>query len=201
MNRHFDKSTIRYYDEHADDYIRSTVGVDMQSLYKPFLKRIPEGGQLLDAGSGSGRDSKSFLDRGYSVESIDASQKMVDATTELTGQAALRTAFQEISYVDEFDGIWACASLLHLPLADLPDVFRRFAEALRTSGVFFASFKEGNGERHQEGRLFSDMNESSIGKLIAEIDDLEIVELWHTDDLRPDRSEKWLNVLLQGRTS
>jgi SAM-dependent methyltransferase len=201
MNRHFDKSTIRYYDEHADEYIRSTVGVDMQSLYEPFLKRIPEGGRILDAGCGSGRDSKAFLDRGYSVVSIDASQKMIDATTELTGQAALRTAFQEISYVDEFNGIWACASLLHLPLADLSDVFRRFAEALRPSGVFYASFKYGNGERHQEERLFSDMNESSIGELLLEVDDLEIVELWHTDDLRPDHSDKWLNLLLQGRTS
>ena len=45
------------------------------------------------------------------------------------------------------------------------------------------------------------MNESSIGELLVDVDDLEIVELWHTDDLRPDHSDKWLNVLLQGRTS
>jgi hypothetical protein len=49
--------------------------------------------------------------------------------------------------------------------------------------------------------FFYDMNESSIGKLLVEIDDLELVELWHTDDLRPDHLEKKLYVLLQGRTS
>ena len=70
MNRHSETPTIRFYDEHADDYVRATVGVDMQSLYEPFLSRIPKGGRILDAGCGSGRDSRAFLDRGYSVVSI-----------------------------------------------------------------------------------------------------------------------------------
>jgi SAM-dependent methyltransferase len=173
----------------------------MVPLYKPFLDLIPAGGRILDAGCGSGRDSKAFLDRGYSVLSIDASSKMVSATTELTGQQAVRLSLQDIKSDSEFDGIWACASLLHVPFTELPDTFFRLARALRPSGVIYASFKAGTGERQQGGRLFSDMNESSIGELLAGIDDLEIAELWHTGDLRPDHSDKWLNLLLQGRTS
>jgi len=131
----------------------------------------------------------------------DTSQKMVHATTELTGQKALRMAFQDIGYAEEFDGTWACASVLHSPLMELPDVFGQFAQALRPSGVVYASFKEGQGERNQNGRLFTDMDRSSMDELLASISGLEIVELWYTDDPRPDRSDKWLNVLLQRRAS
>ena len=196
MNRHSETPTIRFYDEHAEEYIRSTLAVDMQSLYEPFLSQIPKGGRILDAGCGSGRDSKAFLDRGYCVVSIDASQKMVDATTKLTGQQAHHMAFQEINFSEEFDGIWGCASLLHAPSIELTDVFGRLASALRLSGVFYASFKAGHGERHHDGRLFTDMDEASITALVGGIAGLELLQLWHTDDLRISRVDKWLNVLL-----
>lgn len=196
MNRHSETPTIRFYDEHADDYVRATVGVDMQSLYEPFLSRIPKGGRILDAGCGSGRDSRAFLDRGYNVVSIDASQKMVDATTQLTGQKAHLMAFQEISFSDDFDGIWACASLLHVPSIELTDVFGKLVSALRSSGVAYASFKEGHGERRHDGRLFTDMDEPGITALVGGIVGLKLLQLWHTDDLRISRADKWLNVLL-----
>jgi SAM-dependent methyltransferase len=197
MSLHCEATTVRYYDDHADEYVRSTVGIDMQLLHEPFLNRIPEGGRILDAGCGSGRDSKAFLDRGYTVVSIDASQKMVAATTTITGQQALQVAFQDVSLAEEFDGIWACASLLHVPLVELADVFRRLAWALRPSGIFYASFKDGHGECHRDGRLFTDMDEASIIELVAGMVELELVQLWHTDDLRPGRLDKWLNVLLR----
>ena len=53
MNRHFETPTIRIYDEHAADYVRATVDVNMETLYEPFLSRIPKGGRILDAGCGS----------------------------------------------------------------------------------------------------------------------------------------------------
>lgn len=197
MNRHFETPTIRFYDEHAADYVRATVGVNMETLYEPFLSRIPKGGRILDAGCGSGRDSRAFLDRGYSVVSIDASQKMVDATTQLTDQQAHLVAFQEISFSDEFDGIWACASLLHVPSIELTDVFGKLVSALRSSGVAYASFKEGHGERRHDGRLFTDMDEPGITALVGGIAGLELLLLWHTDDQRSDRKDQWVNVLLR----
>ena len=197
MSLHCETTTVRFYDDHADEYVRSTVGVDMQLLYEPFLSRIPQGGRILDAGCGSGRDSKAFLDRGYSVMSIDASQKMVAATTAITGQQALQLAFQDVIFAEDFDGIWACASLLHVPLAELADVFRRLAWALRPSGIFYTSFKDGHGECQRDGRLFTDMDEPSISELVAGIVELELFRLWHTDDLRPGRLDRWLNMLLR----
>ena len=147
MSQHSD--TIRYYDEHADDYIRGTIGLEMQSLHEPFLDLLPAGGRILDAGCGSGRDSQVFINRGYRVTSIDASKKMVAATTQLTGQPALQMRLQDISFADEFDGIWACASLLHVPFVELTLVLQVFARALRSSGICYASFKDVVGERNQ----------------------------------------------------
>jgi SAM-dependent methyltransferase len=200
MNRHSKTPTIRFYNEHADEYVRATVGVNMESLYEPFLSHVPPCGRILDAGCGSGRDSKAFLDRGYQVVSIDASQEMVDATTILTAQQAHLLAFQEVGFSEEFDGVWACASLLHVPLAELPGVIGRLASALRPSGVLYASFKVGCGERNLDGRLFTDMEEASFTVLLGGIGGVELLQLWHTDDQRPDRDDKWLNVLLRKTT-
>ena len=199
MNQHSETPTIRFYDDNAAEYTRSTLFVEMESLYEPFLRHIPNGGRILDAGCGSGRDSKAFLDRGYYVVSIDASPKMVDATTKLTGQEAFCLAFQDAAFVDKFDGVWACASLLHVPLAELNDVLCRLASALRSSGIIYASFKEGQGERHHDGRQFTDMDESSITQLVTSIGELEMVQFWRTSDLRTERVDQWVNVILQKR--
>jgi SAM-dependent methyltransferase len=84
MSQPSDTSTIRFYEDHADAYISGTVDVDMESLYRPFIQLLPAGGTILDAGCGSGRDARAFLDRGYQVTAIDASAQMVKATTRLT---------------------------------------------------------------------------------------------------------------------
>lgn len=122
---------------------------------------------------------------------------MVAATTELTGQCAHQVTFQDVDYSGEFDGIWACASLLQVPQDELPDVLGRFARALRPEGVCYLSFREGTGERIADGRLFTDMDESGVDKMVAGIEGLEIVQLWHTNDMRPGRSDRWLNVILR----
>lgn len=132
--------TLAYYDSHAAEFCGRTRDVDMSGLYAPFLARVPAAGRILDAGCGSGRDSAAFLRRGYDVVSMDGSQAMVAATTALTGRAALQLRFDEISFRDEFDGVWACASLLHVMRHELPSVFRRLATGLRAGGVLYVSF-------------------------------------------------------------
>ena len=102
-------STTGYYDRHAAEFCENTFAVDVRELYIPFLREIPDGGAILDAGCGSGRDSLAFLRRGYRVVSIDASREMVAAATKHTGQQALLLRFDEIEFTDEFDGIWGCA--------------------------------------------------------------------------------------------
>ena len=190
MNQHFDSSTIGYYDTHSEEYIRGTVDVDMTPNYELFLSHIPQGGCILDAGCGSGRDSKAFGDQGFEIVSIDACKKMVEATTELTGKQAHLITFQELDFRDRFDGIWACGSLLYVPMSELHDVFSRLTRSLKSHGVIYASFKLGCGERNVQGRLFTDMNRERVRSVFNENDTLIELNIWESDDRRPVRCDE-----------
>src|SRR5688500_10452441 len=102
-----DDPTIAYYDRHAGEYARSTLGVDVRALYGPFLTLIPEGGRILDAGCGSGRDAKAFLDLGYRVLAFDASRTMAELASRTTGLEVRVLRFEDVTFDREFDGIWA----------------------------------------------------------------------------------------------
>jgi SAM-dependent methyltransferase len=188
---------MAYYNAHATEFCQNTASVDMGALYAPFLQLIPAGGRILDAGCGSGRDSAEFLRRGYSVVSMDASREMVRAATTLTGQAALLLTFDCIQFVREFDGIWACASLLHVARRDLSSVLARFTKALKQGGALYVSFKHGDAERVEHGRFFNDLNETLLRSLLADHPGLELLDLWITDDVRKERrrSQQWLNAI------
>jgi SAM-dependent methyltransferase len=192
-------STTAYYDAHAGEFCGNTASVDMSELYVPFLGEIPSGGCILDAGCGSGRDSLAFMQRGYRVVAIDASSEMVAATSRLIGQPALLMRFDEIPFDAEFDGIWACASLLHVARKDLPATLEKLAKALKAGGVFYLSFKHGDGERIEGGRFFTDMNEVFLDQLLATQPDLESLRVWITDDVRNDGRgrQRWLNGLVR----
>lgn len=197
MNRH-SENTIQYYDDHAEGYARSTVGIEFSSLYEPFLRMVPKGGRILDAGCGSGRDAKAFLDLGYNVIAIDASERMAMLASQLIGPPVSVMRFQEMSYDQAFDGVWACASLLHVPRPEIAGVIDRMARSLRLGGVLYASFKQGERERLEGVRLFNDMTEGQIEQVFSGFPSLSIVRIWITADIRPERvGEQWVNVLVR----
>ncbi len=72
MNPPSEEELMRYYEDNAEEYIRSTKDLDMSALYDQFLPHVPAGGLILDAGCGSGRDAKRFAEMGFRVEAIDA---------------------------------------------------------------------------------------------------------------------------------
>jgi hypothetical protein len=116
----------------------------------------------------------------------------------LAGVSVKAMRFQEMSFNQEFDGVWACASLLHVPRSELADVIDRVEKSLRPGGVFYASFKHGSGERTEGERLFNDMDEGQVTELFADHSLLSPVKNWTTLDARPTRSDqKWVNVLLR----
>ena len=104
--------------------------------------------------------------------------------------------FDQMDWTEAFDGIWACASLLHVPRAGLPETLRRLRRALVPGGVWFMSFKYGTQERDVDGRRFTDLDEGSARALLAEVGGLPLIEMEVTGDSRPDRAaERWLSVL------
>lgn len=193
-------STTCYYNQHAGQFIADTLHVDMESLYQRFLGHLPAGAHVLDAGCGAGRDALAFRQRGYRVSAFDASQALADHASQLLGQPVPVRRFDEVDEIERYDGIWACASLLHVPAAHMPGNFQALWQALKPGGVLYCSFKLGTGERDRNGRRFTDANEDQIRQWIQDLTGLAGLDCWLTEDRRPDRQEQWLNCLLRKAT-
>jgi len=189
-------STLEYYADNAQDFFDNTYDKEMREIYQKFLPLIPSNGFILDAGCGSGRDSRYFLSKGYKVDAFDASKEMAILATAHIGQEVKCLRFDEINTEQVYDGIWAAASLLHLPFSELPKTFAHLSKALKSGGLFYASFKYGEHEYDKEGRHFTPINEEKTEVLFKKIKTLQLLEIWLSDDVRQEREgEKWLNLL------
>ena len=135
------------------------------------------------------------------MTAFDASAEMVALATEYTGLPVQQRRFEDVSERDCYDGIWCCASLLHVPASGLPEAMHRLAAALKPGGVWYLSFKYGRGERVKEGRHFTDLDEEGLAGLLAAMPQLSALAVWQTRDKRPERDEVWLNGLLQKSTT
>ena len=188
---------LDYYNENADSFFRSTIGVDMSELHNKFLNHLAQGATILDLGCGSGRDSRAFLKEGYKVIAVDGSTEMVRLASQINDLNVSQMLFEDLKYDSQFDGIWACASLLHVPYQELGNIFCKVEKALKSDGILYVSFKYGDTERITNGRNFTDLDEPRLESLIAHHTNLAIVETWVTTDKRPYKSESWLNALIK----
>lgn len=190
--------TLSYYEGHAKKFFDGTVNINMTVLYRPFIEYMPPYASILDAGCGSGRDTLYFAERGYRVTAFDNSPTIVKMASKLSGKEVQQLSFQELQFENEFNGVWACSSLLHIPLNEMNDVLFRLSRAMKVDGVLYTSFKYGTGEHDRNGRLFVDLDEEGFDELIKVHPELTMIRYWQTSDLRPGRgNEKWLNVLVR----
>ncbi|MBC8260221.1 MAG: methyltransferase domain-containing protein [Planctomycetia bacterium] len=190
-------STIRFYEDNASEYSLNTIREDMRHAYSKFIPMISKNGSIVDAGCGSGRDSIFFLNQGFEVSSFDASSKMVEVASRNSGMEIWVGEFKDFHSEKLFDGVWACASLLHLSRDLIPGTIQHLSRYLKNKGVFYLSFKFGTGERESNGRFFCDMDHTLCMDLIQEIDGLELREYWTSVQSSADHETKWSNLLLQ----
>lgn len=185
-----------YYDTNAESFIADTFSCDMSVQYNFFEKYLGTGNKILmDLGFGSGRDSLYFKSKGYTVYSIDPSKEFCDNARKLGLSNVYQLSAQNIDFVDIFDGIWACASLLHIPSNELNEVFKRCTKSLKANGIMYVSFKYGNFEGERNGRFFLDLDEASLKSYLKDTN-LDIIGTLITEDVRPDKTTKWLNAIL-----
>ena len=189
--------TTDYYNQNAETFFAATATVDMGPVHQRFLHLLPPTGRVLDAGCGSGRDTKAFAEKGYSVDAFDASPALAKLASEFTGQPVEVMSFLDFDRHQHYDGIWACASLLHVPKVELPEAFQRLWRALKPSGVLYVSFKHGSAEREHGGRVFTDTTEVQLRAWIQALKGVASTDVWLTADQRPDRQEEWVNGLVR----
>lgn len=197
-----EKMTMEYYNGNATRFYQDTIHVEFSEIQKNFTQYLLQGARILDFGCGSGRDSKAFLDQGYQVDSLDGSEEMCKLAEKLTGQSVRQMRFQDFEETSYYDGIWACASLLHLEPEELKEVLLHLYNALKMDGYLYASFKYGEFTGIRNGRYFTDMTQESLMEIVQSAGGFETVDIQISTDARPGRDdEKWINIILRKTTS
>ena len=193
--------SIGFYEDNADWFFQRTVNIDMSATQSRFVGLLKPGDAILDAGCGSGRDARVFRDLGFKVTAMEAVPRLAALAQAHIGLPVEIMTFDQIAWRDRFDGIWACASLLHVPADDLPTTLGRLRDALVPGGVLWASFKLGTEERIEADRHFTDFDETRMATLLAGVSGLSLIEMWITQDSRSDFShQSWLNVTCRKST-
>lgn len=118
--------TLQYYNQNAGSFVSGTVHADLTDTLNRFLSRLEPGAAILDFGCGSGRDIKYFLEHGYQVEAIDGSEELCKIASAYTGIPVRQMYFQDLDVREQYDGIWACSSILHLEKTELRSVLKKW---------------------------------------------------------------------------
>lgn len=124
--------TIDYYNKNAQKFTEGIAGLKPPTSVIEFFNKISKGGKILDAGCCNGRYSVMMLNQGYEVYAFDASISLVKFAIENTGLDVKVDTFEDVKYEnEEFDGIFAMASLLHVAKKDMSKVFDKLYNFLK----------------------------------------------------------------------
>lgn len=183
-----------FYGKNAKEYIEKTINADLSSEREELIKLLPENAKILDIGFGSGRDSLAFKQKGFDVISIDNCDEFCKHGKEI-GLFVENISIQDITFDNEFDGVWASASLLHVKSSELVDVFNKIDKAMKPGGKFYCSFKYGDFEGIREERYYTDITLDKIKQILSETK-FHLIKNWMREDFE-GRDIKWICFLLE----
>lgn len=187
--------SIEYYNRHAAEFYQNTVDIDMQEYRDRFTALLPEGGCILDLGCGSGRDSAYFHSQGFDVTAMDGSKEMCSLASIHIGQEVLQLKFSEMDFEEVFDGIWANASLLHVPKSEMNEILSKIIRALKKAGILYMSFHYGDEEIESDGRHYTNYRTKTLKELITSYKELELIEIKKSQDVLPEKDRLWIYAL------
>lgn len=187
--------TIDYYNNNTENYFQTTVNADLSESYERFLKHIPEKGRIIDIGCGSGRDVAAFTSRGYRAEGLDASAELVQVAKQYTGALIIQADMTTWHAEEPFDGIWCCASLLHLNDEGIKSFFENLKYNLKAGGAIYVSVKSGIETGFDEkGRFMRNFTEDELKEWFDRAG-TEVVESWCTGDQLDRTGFCWINMI------
>ena len=187
-----------YYEINAKRYAEETFSVDMSKQYQRFLPLLKEKAKILDVGSGSGRDACYFQKHGYQVTALEPSKNLCREIRKVFSGEIVCSDIQSYQPDNKFDGIWACASFLHLREEDILCFFGNISYYLNDNGIVYLSGKNGifAGEA-EDGRYFLEFTEELVEKILAVSERMELEALWYTEDVSGRKGFRWMNVVLK----
>lgn len=187
-----------YYENNAKRYVAETISADMSKQYQRFLPLLKEKARILDVGSGSGRDACYFQNQGYQVTALEPSKNLCREIRKVFSGEIVCSDIQNYRPDKGFDGIWACASFLHLQEKEVLWFFEKINLYLNDNGIVYLSGKSGipTGEA-EDGRHFLEFTEELVEKILAVDDRMKLEELWYTEDVSGRKGFRWMNIVLK----
>ena len=189
-----------YYESNAERYAAGTISADMSEQYQRFLPLLKKGAKILDVGSGSGRDVCYFQKQGYQATALEPSKNLCREIRKVFSGEIVCSDIQNYRPAERYDGIWACASLIHLQEEEILCFFKKIDMYLNDNGIVYVSGKSGisTGEV-EDGRFFLEFTEQLVEKILTVNKQLQLEQLWYTEDVSGRRGFRWLNVVLRLR--
>lgn len=198
MKLEADDKTIDYYNNYAQEYAEKTLHLQLDEQWDEFTANIKPKGRILDIGCGSGRDMIKFQKLGFSTEGLEASPAMAKIARHNSGLQVHELPIEKISFNERFDGVWACASLLHVHADNLALVIEAILKSLKSDGHFYFSLKLGEGQiRDSNERLFVYHNERSLRTLLSKFENINIIKIWTTADSAKREGSRWINCIIK----
>ncbi len=165
MNDAFDRRTLDYYSDDAKRYLASRPDNVSRHLHK-FLERLEPGARILELGCGAGRDSEAMIAAGYDVDPTDGVAEIAAIAGERLQRKVRVLRFDELDTSNEYDAVWANASLHHIPRRQLPTILHAICRALKPGGFHFANFKRGTSDsRDAKNRHYSHLTLPTLREL------------------------------------
>lgn len=149
-----DEETLRFYRSNAQAYAEWAKAPSTRLT--GFLALLPPGGLILELGCGAGNHAATILAAGFALRATDGSPEMAEIAQRRLGHPVEAMLFHELHEVEVYDGVWASACLLHVPRDQLAGILAAIHRAMKPDGVFYASFKVGDGDgRDGLGRYYN----------------------------------------------
>jgi SAM-dependent methyltransferase len=192
-----DQATLAFYAAEAAAYAARSDGLGVSKSLAAFLAQLPKGAAVLDLGCGTGRDTSALIEAGMKVTAIDGSPEMAEQAERRIGIPVRVALFEDLDDIDAFDGIWANASLLHVPRTGLPDVLKRVYRALKPNAVLHANFKSGGKDgRDKLGRYYNYLNAGEVTDLLHDAGSWQSIDISQGRSTGYDGTESgWVQVL------
>lgn len=210
---------VRWYSENAAKYAAETESLDMSPQRKLFIDLLPapapgRARRVLDVGCGGGRDALAFRMEGLDVTALEPCPELAQIAMLYAGVAVFKDRIEDFqTAATRFEGVWACASLVHLDAWDIDKAMRRIHDALVPGGVVYTCFKRpvvrgGFETSHRRksansDRMFTDLTPHGVVKAFHAAS-LELEAVWCTRDARWEKDpvrhgEMWVNGLARRR--
>lgn len=189
--------TIDYYNNHSEELYEYTKDISMEEHWDVFTELLEDNSSILDLGCGSGRDSAYFISRGFDVTALDGSENMCNLASIHIGQEVLHMEFEDIDFEEVFDGVWANASLHHVPSNDIEEILDKVVKGLKKDGIMYMSFHYGEEEGLEEERYYTNYNTKTLKGLIARFEKLELIGIRKSRDIVPERDTQWIYALVR----